>query len=78
MARQRQRYRILTGLNYPTSPSLVRHLSAGGAWPESAVLARAVPGDVVDDLPAVSIPWLLAAGAIEPVTEEGANDAPPQ
>lgn len=37
-------------------------------------------GDVVDDLPALSIPWLLAQGLIEAVAEEPgqpAVDAPP-
>jgi len=31
---------------------------------------RAEPGDVVDDLPAKSIPWLLEQGHIEPVKED--------
>jgi hypothetical protein len=32
---------------------------------------RAEPGDVVDDLPRQSIPWLLEQGYIEMVEEEG-------
>lgn len=31
---------------------------------------RAEPGDVVDDLPAKSVRWLLAAGIIEPDQED--------
>lgn len=31
---------------------------------------RAEPGDVVDNLPASSVPWLLATGAIEAVVSE--------
>lgn len=29
---------------------------------------RAHPGDILDDLPARSVRWLLAAGLIEPAT----------
>ncbi|HEX8221683.1 MAG TPA: hypothetical protein VF914_21020 [Chloroflexia bacterium] len=34
---------------------------------------RAEVGDVVDDLPAGSIPWLLADGVIEPVNSSEAE-----
>lgn len=30
---------------------------------------RAEPGDVVDDIPAVSLPWLLACGALTPIPD---------
>ncbi len=34
---------------------------------------RAEPGDVVDDLPVKSIPWLLEQGCIEPVDDKGGD-----
>lgn len=43
------KYRVLTGLNYP---------GKGGE-------KRAEPGDVVTDLPAKSVDWLLDQGLIE-------------
>ncbi len=46
-------YRVLVGLNYPAK---------GGE-------KRAEPEDVVTDLPAKSVDWLLEGGYIEPVKE---------
>lgn len=51
-----KRYRVLNGLNYP----------AKGGKPK-----RAEPGDVVDDLPAKSVPWLLEQGHVEEVKNDG-------
>lgn len=48
------KYRALNGLNYP-NPKGGEH--------------RAEPGDVVDNLPAKSVPWLLRQGHIEEVGE---------
>lgn len=48
-------YRVLVGLNYPG---------------QSGAEKRADPGDVVTDLPAQSIPWLVEDGYIEPVDGE--------
>lgn len=31
---------------------------------------RAEPGDVVDDIPEKSLPWLLEEGIVEPVASE--------
>lgn len=44
-------YRVLVGLNYPAA----------------GLDKRAEPGDIVTDLPAKSITWLLADGYIEPM-----------
>lgn len=52
-----QRYRALTGLNYPSR--------RGG--PEKRVEA----GETVTDLPATSVGWLLGQGLIEPADDEG-------
>lgn len=48
-----KQYRVLTGLNYPTK----------------AGEQRAEQGDVVSDLPAKSVPWLLEQGHIEPAED---------
>lgn len=47
-----KRYRVLAGLNYPDPARKGQEL-------------RAEPGDVVGDLPAKSVRWLLEAGVIE-------------
>lgn len=52
-----KQYRVLVGLDYPR----------GGRGPDR----RAEPGDVVDDLPKTSVPWLLEQGAIEEVSGDG-------
>jgi len=65
------RYRVKVGLNYPTDPAIDKRLRAGEEIPwEERGLRRVEPGDVVDDLPALSIPWLLRDGLIEDATEE--------
>jgi hypothetical protein len=51
-----KKYRVVAGLDYP---------GKGGKD------KRAEPGDVVDDLPAKSVPWLLKQGAIEEVSSGG-------
>lgn len=69
MARQAAaggRYRVLVGLNYPTDPDVLRRILAGAHVPDHARQARrAEPGDVVDDIPEVSIAACLASGYIE-------------
>lgn len=52
------RYQVLTGLNYDP-----RGKRAGDLDRQEK---RAEIGDVVDDLPEMSIPWLLKQGLIEP------------
>ncbi len=59
MERSKQRWRALTGLDYPTGRGT----------------ARAEAGDVVDDLPAASVSWLLAQGHIDPVPGDEAGDS---
>jgi hypothetical protein len=49
------RYLVHTGLHYPLNPDAPRE-----EWQYTA----AQPGDVVDNLPAVSLPWLLEREAI--------------
>lgn len=57
-------YQILTGMNYP--------------GPDGADV-RAEPGEVRDDVPGASVPWLLADGHLAPASapEPGAPVAGP-
>jgi hypothetical protein len=75
-------YKVLVGLNYPTSPAVIERLKALRDAPESerqagvaAVVAeggfkRAEVGVTVSDLPEVSVPWLLFQGVIEAVADK--------
>lgn len=56
MAQAKKTFRVLAGLDYPA-----------GARGQTK---RAEVGDVVDDLPAKSLPWLLKQAAIEEVTDD--------
>ena len=68
-------YRVLRGpLKYPTSPTVLRRLRAGERIPLTARgLRTAQAGELVDDLPRESVPWLLRQGYIEPVPEDHAE-----
>ena len=48
-------YRALKGLRYPTNPNAPRD-----QW----VYKSVQPGDVVSDIPAKSLPWLLKDGVV--------------
>ncbi len=63
-----RRYRILADdLSYPDQATLER-LEAGEEIPhDERTMIRPGEGNVVDTVPAVSVEWLLAAGAIEEV-----------
>jgi hypothetical protein len=63
MATAKRKYRVTVGLNYP---------GKGGE-------KRAEPGDVVTDLPAKSLKWLVDQGVVEAVAapddgDEGEGD----
>ncbi len=66
------RYRLLTGLSYPTDPKVIARI-AGGDHSDAAHAERArsmerhEKGDIVDNIPEPSIPWLLKDGCIEEV-----------
>lgn len=64
------RYRVLVGLAYATDPAIHERIAAGERIPmqERGPIRQVLPGAVVDDLPARSLPWLLARNYIEPVT----------
>lgn len=60
------RYRALTGLSYPTDKAIIRRIQEGESIPTDERGAREVtPGEIVDDIPSVSVPWLLEQGQIE-------------
>jgi hypothetical protein len=64
------RYRVLVShIVYPTDAGVIARLLAGEQVPhdERGEIKRHVAGDVVDDLPACSVPGLLERGEIEPV-----------
>lgn len=64
----KQSFRVLSGLSYPTDPAVIRRLLAGDQVPlAERNLKRAEPGAIVNDIPAVSLPWLVEQGLIEPV-----------
>lgn len=58
------KYRVLTGLSYP-APKDVEAKKRGRNVP----MLEAEPGDIVSDIPACSVPWLLKGGYIEEVAD---------
>lgn len=66
----KQRYRVLVDLNYPTDPKVIKRLLAGENLPmEERRMKAAAAGEIVDDIPTCSVPWLLEQGCIEPAPE---------
>lgn len=60
------KYVTRRGLNYPTDPQIIARLQAGENIPfEERGLKWVEEGEVVDDIPEVSVPWLLEQGLIE-------------
>lgn len=67
-----KRYRVLVpGLTYPTDIRILRRLAAGEdiPLPQRRMCVPHAVGDIVDDLPGMSVKGLLGAGWIEEVTE---------
>lgn len=66
----KKRYRVKVGLNYPTDPAIDARLRAGEQIPwEDRGMRRAEPGQIVDDIPPLSVPWLIEQGVIEEIEE---------
>ena len=62
-------WRLLRDLWYPTDPAVVQSLTNGDNPPlRSRGMRHITAGEVVGDIPAASVPVLLAKGWIEPVT----------
>ena len=76
------RYKMKVGINYPTSAKVVEELLGMAELPDEerqakvsqiaqdGGFARAEAGDIVDNLPEVSIPWLLEQGHIKAVDDK--------
>lgn len=65
-----ERYRVLTEeLNWPADAAVIARLRAGESIPitERGEIRTARRGEVVSDVPAGSVPWLVEQGLIEPV-----------
>jgi len=60
-----KQYRALVGLSYPATAKDVKLRLQGKqcAWKDVE------PGEIVDDIPAMSVDWLLADGRIEEVDD---------
>ena len=68
-----KRYRALVDLWYPTDPAIIRRIRDGENMPNKERKIKHInPGDVVSDLPGVSIAGLLLKGMIEEVTDDKA------
>lgn len=68
-----KQFRCLVDLRYPTDPRVIKRLKDGEDIPMHQRGARvAVCGEIVTDLPAVSIPGLLKARWIEEVKDGAA------
>ncbi len=59
-----KRYRALVGLSYPASKKDLALCLEGKDYERREVKE----GEVADDIPSESIPWLLTDGSIEEVT----------
>lgn len=71
-------YRALAPLTYPTNAAAIAAIIAGEEVPWEDRDAKTIEaGAVADDIPAVSIPWLLEQGIIELVTPPAAPPPPP-
>ena len=60
-----KQYRALAGLSYPATKKDLDLCIKGQAHERREV----EPGEIVSDIPSVSLPWLLEDGRIEEVTD---------
>ena len=67
-----RRHRVLVELLYPTDTAVIERLVKGEnlRMKDRGPLHRAQVGDIVDDIPAVSIEGLLRKGRIEEVPDD--------
>ena len=63
------RYRVLRGLSYPSDPKITERIIAGDHDIPMAErkMERHEPGEIVDNVHPLSVPWLLEDGVIEEV-----------
>lgn len=63
------RYRALNGLSYPTDSSIIQRLLNGEQIPmEERGMVERSAGEILTDIPACSVGWLLEQGEIEVYT----------
>lgn len=64
-----KRYRVLNQISYPTDADVIKRLGQGEDVPhdERGYIAHPRVGTIVDNIPAVSVDWLLRDGHIEAV-----------
>lgn len=63
------KYRALTGLSYPSDAKVIARIEKGEQIPwEERGIKRVEEGEVVTDIPASSVGWLLEQGLIEEVS----------
>lgn len=66
------KYRALRDLWYPTDARIIRRLRDGEEIPmHHRHLKKVIAGEIVDDIPNVSVKGLLANGWIEEVSDAG-------
>lgn len=68
--REPEQYRVLTEeLNWPADPAVIRRLLAGESIPmdQRGEIRTARQGEIVSDVPAGSVGWLVEQGLIDPV-----------
>ncbi len=59
-------YLVKQGLTYPVGEANIKRAKSG-RMDAVTEWKHVDPGDVVDDIPSVSLPWLLSQGRIEEV-----------
>lgn len=59
------KYRALVGLSYPASAKDLALRLKG----QPCTFRRVEPGEIVDDIPEMSLPWLIGDGRIEEVAD---------
>ena len=63
-----KRYEAQVELSYPTNPGIIARIQDGEKIPfEQRETKQIQAGDIVSDIPSVSIPWLLEQGLIKEV-----------
>ena len=67
-----KRYRLNVGLSYQTAPDIVaRHARGDIRDGDRDFAVRREAGEIVSDIPAYSLPWLLDQNLIEEVPADG-------
>lgn len=71
------KYKILDKgpISYPSDPDIIKRILAGEKIPDAErKLVEVSPGEIADNIPEVSVPYLLENGHIELLVEKPAKD----